>query len=580
MATYTEVQLAWGTAAEIEAFTGKARVPVWDETNKRLVVMEGTAPGAKVPLATESYVDKQVGGGENFVGFSANKNAVSQTGIPSATATKISFPNPELDIGGYYNSTLSRWWPPAGVVRVNINVLVLGGVVDQEYGLVLIYKNGILAKSDSVQFSGTQGQRVNVSAMIAVDGSDYIEAYFQASGAGDKTVSGSLPSTFFQGESLQVKAADRRNNLLLPWGDHRMTGYLAGAPVGISYAGVAVPSGATPTESDLASHRFRHCSVIAEHNGRVWVAHCSSGTNEAAGGTLVVVNNSLTSSLSFGALMLAVPAQSTFAGDGASMPAGGRLAYPRIFVKNGGKLYLVAAIDGIDGSAHQIGLALVARECLDDGTLGPLFRISAAAYTPLSGFPAIAYDATLGPPLSAIANVYGGWGGSYPDYPATDWIGWTRQDGIDYCEPTTIDYFGNGSRLVRLWRRIQAPNTRLWISESSDGGATWSTLKDSGMPNAPSATDGIRLADGRIVFAGNLMGDERDPLYLAVFSEGKMQSLKAVRQAVSLTPVYPGTAKHGMASYPRLWAGASDLWVSFSRIKEQIQIARIPLSSV
>lgn len=60
MTNRSQVQLEWGTAAELAAFAGVAREPVWDITNNRLVVMTGGGAGLFTPLASEAYVQTQI----------------------------------------------------------------------------------------------------------------------------------------------------------------------------------------------------------------------------------------------------------------------------------------------------------------------------------------------------------------------------------------------------------------------------------------------------------------------------------------------------------------------------------------
>jgi len=353
---------------------------------------------------------------------------------------------------------------------------------------------------------------------------------------------------------------------------------------GLTNYTVGAPSGAAPTEGDLASHRYRHHTAVAEHNGRVWVANSSAGTNEGAGGQMTVVANSLTGVVSFSAPILVIPPQSAFSGTGAALVPGTRVTYPSCFAKHGGKLYLIGAIDEFSATGalgDTIGIALVARECNDDGTVGPLFRISTEAYTPASGVSAIAYDPVLGPPLLAIAKLYGQWGGSHPDETQVSWTMWAKQGSAIYAEPTTIDVNGDGTYMIRLWRRLTAPDHHFWVQYSEDGGATWSAIRETDIPNAPSTAFALRLADGRIALVGN-MNSDRDPLYLALFDGPELvrSDLYYVRQGVPTEPTYPGEYKGGGASYASLYLGATDLWVSYSIAKETIGVTRIPLAGL
>lgn len=61
MAVHHQLGLGYGSAAQIAAYTGITYEPVWDTTNSRLIVMTGGGAGLKVALASESYVQAQVG---------------------------------------------------------------------------------------------------------------------------------------------------------------------------------------------------------------------------------------------------------------------------------------------------------------------------------------------------------------------------------------------------------------------------------------------------------------------------------------------------------------------------------------
>lgn len=365
------------------------------------------------------------------------------------------------------------------------------------------------------------------------------------------------------------------------------SGTLSTAAPGLTNYTVGTPNGETPTESDLASHRYRHHTAVAEHNGRVWVANSSGGTNEGAGGQMTVVASSLVSSVSFSAPTLVIPPQSTFSGTGDALQTGTRVTYPRCFAVHEGKLYLIGAVDQFVNTpalGDTLAIALFACECKDDGTIGPLFRVSSQSYTPMDDADLVNYDAVLGPPLLERAILHGIWGGSHPDSAQLPWTMWAKQGGAIYCEPTTIDIKGDGSYFVRLWRRLTAPDTRVWGQYSRDGGTTWSDIRELDIPNSPSSLAGTRLPNGKIALVGNMNTGEtlRDPLYLALFDPDYCvrQSLYYVRQGVETVPTYPGEYKGGGAQYPGVWVGPTDLWVSYSIAKETIGVTRIPLSGL
>jgi hypothetical protein len=74
----------------------------------------------------------------------------------------------------------------------------------------------------------------------------------------------------------------------------------------------------------------------------------------------------------------------------------------------------------------------------------------------------------------------------------------------------------------------------------------------------------------------------RSTLYLAVYNaNGSFREIYAVVSGVGNTPVYPGLNKNGGAQYPGICLDSSNnVWVSFDEQKENVYVAKIPLSSI
>jgi Major tropism determinant N-terminal domain len=66
MTTRSQVQINWGTAAEIATYVGVARELILDTTNNRLVITDGVTAGGVAVIPNKAYVDNLV------AGFSAN----------------------------------------------------------------------------------------------------------------------------------------------------------------------------------------------------------------------------------------------------------------------------------------------------------------------------------------------------------------------------------------------------------------------------------------------------------------------------------------------------------------------------
>lgn len=368
------------------------------------------------------------------------------------------------------------------------------------------------------------------------------------------------------------------------WTGDALTGPYSAAS-GMTHFSALAPSGSAPTQGDLLSHRYHHHVAVGLTSSRVWVACSSSGTNEDAGGQMVVACSMPKNGSSFSAPTLIVSAQSTWSGAGASSENLSRVAYPRSTIVYGGVTYLISAIDTFSTGGRN-GSALVACELRDDGEIGTLIRISTPTYDPLNGIDAIPYDATLGPPLYATARLFGTWGGSQPAAAvATDWVGFATQDGDEFAEPTTFSVNASGSYLYRFWRKTSGSNTGFWwIDTSIDYGETWSRLSMSLIPNSPSAGYIGRVSATRaiLLFNPRALTTDRDPLAALIYNPttGKPLGLYAIRQGLSGTPTYAGTNKSGGAAYPGFAADATDVWIGYSMQKESIGVTRLPLSSI
>lgn len=369
----------------------------------------------------------------------------------------------------------------------------------------------------------------------------------------------------------------------LSWNGKARKGTYTLAP-GLTDYTVIDPDGDTPTEADYDSHRYRHHTYVATSGARLWVMWSSSGTNEDGGGQMVVGKSTPKDSPNFAVAspIQICPPQSTWTGTAATAPGGtARIAWPRCFAYIGSDLYAIIAIQNGDVS---LALALAARKCNDDGTLGSLFLISPATYTPNSGFPSIPYDNVLGPQLLPYANLYGIWGGNAAGVSAdAPWIGWVQQNSLGYVEPSTIEMGDNV--ILQLWRATNQQTTWLHERLSRDGGATWGPLSITDIPNQPSSTSIIRLTDGRIALVGNAqdrVNFARDPLYLALFDGefGVCEDIYAVRQGIGSDPTYPGSNKAGGAAYPCAFEDGDYLWVSYSIHKESIGLTRIALAGI
>ena len=142
-----------------------------------------------------------LGIGANRPYFRANKNGTNQTGIADITNTKVTFTTEAVDNGGYYDTTNSRWTPPAGPVQIEANVTITGTFVAGLECRAFIYKNGAdFMRSSPSHTASTGGGTVSVSIMDVANGTDYYEIYVYGDvSSGTITVSGSTILSSFTG---------------------------------------------------------------------------------------------------------------------------------------------------------------------------------------------------------------------------------------------------------------------------------------------------------------------------------------------------------------------------------------------
>lgn len=366
---------------------------------------------------------------------------------------------------------------------------------------------------------------------------------------------------------------------------------------GITTYLVDKPDGTTPTyPSDLESLQYHHHTRVAiDSGGRVWVAYSGNLSVENASGMITEINSSANNWVtSTGPIVVVAPASTM----NLTSPPGYRISYPRAFVKYGGLLYIVAAIDskvaGGSASSDEQGLALVAAQCNGDGTIGTPFLVNSSGYTPNSGFPNYAYNNVLSPPLFTLANLYGVWGGSAPGETPSTWTGYaTAGDGSVLVEPNTPAPLSTDlNAIFRIWRSTSGSNVNFnYQSMSVDGGTNWSSPIVTNIPNEASQSTSIKLANGHIALIGNVLDqasttDARDPLYLAIFdgNTGIILHIYAIAQALP-APTYStltcgAFAKPCGAAYAGAWEVNGILWVSYSLNKEAIYVASIPSGSL
>jgi hypothetical protein len=138
----------------------------------------------------------------NTIAFLANKNGVNQS-LTDETWAKLTFGTENFDLGGYYDTTNSRWTPPAGTYQMNgrwgtsaFGAANLGGIA--------IYKNGSRLYSNFIaDANGVREFTVAITQIMALNGTDYVELWgYVNTASSPQNVDGAAEFTTFSGARL------------------------------------------------------------------------------------------------------------------------------------------------------------------------------------------------------------------------------------------------------------------------------------------------------------------------------------------------------------------------------------------
>lgn len=139
--------------------------------------------------------------------------------------------------------------------------------------------------------------------------------------------------------------------------------------------------------------------------------------------------------------------------------------------------------------------------------------------------------------------------------------------GVGLIQPSVISL---GKQHLRLYMRSSQQVGKICISDSVDGGRTWSDARRLDIPNPNSGIDVIRLKDSRIILIYNDTPSGRSPLNLAVSTDGEH-----FRDFATLE------SDPGEYSYPALIQGGDgDLHMTYTFNRKKIRYAVFPLGSI
>jgi len=130
-------------------------------------------------------------------------------------------------------------------------------------------------------------------------------------------------------------------------------------------------------------------------------------------------------------------------------------------------------------------------------------------------------------------------------------------------------------------RNAAKQNTRrLWLTESRDNGATWSTPVETEFSDTNAKFHFGRLPDGRFYYIGNPVGGGRTPLVLSLSRDGVRFDRHFILGDTHYERRKPGAAKGGEYGYPHSIIHDDYLYVIVSRQKEAVEVLRVALSEL
>lgn len=152
-------------------------------------------------------------------------------------------------------------------------------------------------------------------------------------------------------------------------------------------------------------------------------------------------------------------------------------------------------------------------------------------------------------------------------------------DSLNFAE-TSLVVSGEG-----VTAYVRSAIEAVFVSESGDGGRTWSRLRQSNLPMRSSKTCAGVLSTGQRYLALNLRSErlgDRDVLALAVSAPRQpyFRRLVLLRKGPSPNPRLPGTCKAPQWSYPSVEEWEGMIYVTYSVTKEDCCLSILPLEEL
>jgi len=241
----------------------------------------------------------------------------------------------------------------------------------------------------------------------------------------------------------------------------------------------------------------------------------------------------------------------------------------------------------------RIKIGLLCRAVHPDGRLGKIFWLCADPPAPVPGFPT--YPAG-NPSLVAKINTYFRHPAHAPQLNFGNKAHPHSDDEHGMGEPTPawqLDggtwvrlYRDSGSKHARTLREEEVSKSRRnYASFSYDDGKTWTVPTRTTFPDACARSNAGKLPDGQVYVINNVLPlstkkGGRSLLAISLSRDGLNFDRVVVLRFLAPDQRYKGRSKSVGYGYPHSTIVEDNLWVIYSVNKEDIEIARIPLSKL
>jgi hypothetical protein len=159
-----------------------------------------------IPVADSSTLQDNTGMYGDFLPrASVTRNGVNQTGIVTATWTRVEFTTEVYDLCGKFDPATNFRWTPQKLGQARISARVgWATIADASAIRIAVYKNGVLYKAVLASSSGTlTGQGPMISVGVPVDAiTDYFDIYARQETGGNRDIDGAISDTWAMFEML------------------------------------------------------------------------------------------------------------------------------------------------------------------------------------------------------------------------------------------------------------------------------------------------------------------------------------------------------------------------------------------